>query len=89
MKVNIYVDWDNKQIMSDTEVLDYIAHCTDDYVKEDDYLEEWLCNNYTMIDLWHLSDEARLKAEDKLIEYCYEMAKEDFRRTWDVREIEI
>lgn len=89
MKVNVYVNWDNAQIMGDEDVSAYIGKLTDDYIHEDGCFEDWLGDNYTMTELWYLSDEARAEAEKNFMVFCRDMATEDFERTWDVREIEI
>lgn len=89
MKVNVYVNWDYQQVMGGAEANDYIASCADDYSKDSSCFEDWLSDNYTMTELWYLSDEARDEAEKNFREFCREMAEEDFERAWDVREIEI
>lgn len=89
MKVKVYVNWDNAQVMGNEDVSAYIGKLTDDYIHDAEGFEDWLSDNYTMTELWYLSDEARDEAEKEFREFCHEMAEEDFERAWDLRIIEI
>lgn len=89
MKVKVYMNWDSAQVMGGEDVLAYINKLTDDYIHDNEGFEDWLSDNYTMTELWYLSDEARAEAEKNFREFCHEIANEDFEHTWDVREIEI
>lgn len=89
MKINIYVKWDCSQVMSDVEALNYIAHLTNDYFRNEYFYNKWLNENYTCIELQSMTDEDRADDKKKFQEECMRWAKGDFEYLWDKKEIEI
>ncbi len=65
MKITVYVSWDDESIISEKEYQEYRNKEICEAINDDDVYEEWLsdylCGNYSHMEVWNLTDKDRLE----------------------------
>ena len=91
MIVKIRVNWEKERILSEKEAEEFFEkEYLSDYLGEDsENFGEWLYNNYTHLDVWHMTKEEREKAYRKFEKETKEERWEDFEYDFPLFELEV
>ena len=95
MKVKIYVNWDEGEILSAKEFGDFkndkVADILGDEFDRADYINEYLCDvkNYDCADLLFMEEEERKLIEDCAVEYLAECVGKELDREFKEIELEV
>jgi hypothetical protein len=95
MKVKIYVNWDECEILTETEFDDVkndkIADILGDEFDRADYINEYLgdVKGYDYADLLFMEEEDRREVEDLATEYLAERVGEELNKVFKEIELEV
>lgn len=81
MKVKVYVDWDENEIINEAEYEKVIAEDAKKLMSDDYELDEWLgaVEEYNRIEIFNFSDEDKQKVRAAWEEYCISCSREQCR----------
>ena len=69
MKIIVYVNWDDESIISEREYQEYrnkeIQEMLDDCYSYEEWLSDYLCGNYTCMEIWNMTNRDRLEIRKK------------------------
>ena len=100
MKVKVYVDWRNEEIITEKDYKDRLAEAKADkqdygYYETDclgEHIEDWLDNHHcthTLRDVFQMSERERKEVLDMCRKGYEEMVEQNFADDWDECEFEI
>lgn len=87
MKVKVYVNWDDGEILNEADYDKMIDEAAAEMVKDDNDFFYWIYNNFDISEIWNATDADRVTIRNDWRECCKERARRDF--DYDEREIEI
>ena len=85
MTVKVYARWVTKQILTETQAEDVIQNEFYDNLVDDgcDEFVEWLRDNFTIGEIWQMTEEEKEKNWETYLEYADSLA-----RTYFLQEVE-
>jgi hypothetical protein len=95
MKIKIYVNWDEGEILTEKEFDDFkkdkVADILNDEFDRDDYINDYLSNvkGYDYADLLFMNEEDRREVEDLATKYLAECVGEELEREFKEIELEV
>jgi hypothetical protein len=63
MKVKIFVDWDEQEVISEAEYKERIRQESEKRMADKEYFHEWLGDNYTPQAIWELTEAGRIEVQ--------------------------
>lgn len=85
MKVKIYVNWEDKDILNEKDYDAEIERTVESLMEDKNDFFDWLGDNYCLKEIWEATDAKRLKIYNDWEECC----KETARCNSDYEEVEI
>ena len=93
MKIKVYVDWNNKEILSEKDYKEFknrkVNEMADTYFEDKYSLEEFLSDNYNYADIFNMTNEEKEEAKAKWKAQCKDNAEENFGDEYDYDKIEL
>ena len=89
MKVKLYVDWCEGEVLTETELDAKIESEARKSVADDDEFAEWLRDEYTAIDVFNFTEEDRANVLDEWTAVCSERASVELMEEYELVEKEI
>lgn len=95
MKIKIYVNWDEGEILTEKEFDDFkkdkVADILADEFNRAEYINDYLCNvkGYDYADLLFMDEEERKLITDCAVEYLAECVGEELDREFKEIELEV
>ena len=89
MKVKFYVDWDNQEILSETEYAARVKEAAKDIEEEEDAFADYLDDHYAPVEIFDLNEEEKTKVRKEFGEWCEGRAEADLSYRIDEIEKEI
>jgi hypothetical protein len=95
MKIKIYVNWDEGEILTEKEIDDFkkdkVADILADEFDRADYINDYLSNvkGYDYADLLFMDEEDRREVEDLATKYLAECVGEELEREFKEIELEV
>ena len=94
MKIKVYVDWRNEEILSEKDYKEFkerkVKEMADDYFEDDYALDGFLDNgDYTYVGIFQMTDEEKEKVKEKWRAQCKADAEENFAEEYDYEVIEM
>ena len=76
MKVKLYVNWSDREILSENEMESRLKGKASAMVKDDDEFDDWLGEIYNCVDIFNMSEEEKAQIRQKWEEECLEYAQD-------------
>ena len=54
--MRVYVNWETQEIVGPNQIEETIDRRLSDYLEDDQLLEEYLAEYYTLAEVWHMDD---------------------------------
>lgn len=101
MKINIYVNWDNREVCTETEYKAKLTELKNDEVNFEDYQNDYLTDEIddyiryqlnrvtNTINVFNLTEEDRKNIFDNLRKNYEKQAEDDMETDWEEFEIEV
>lgn len=75
MKIKLYVDWDNHQVLNQDQYEERLSEAADELFADDNCLAEWLDENFTLLDIFQAGEAKKEEIRADFIDYCQENAE--------------
>lgn len=75
MKIKLYVDWDNHQVLNQDQYEERLSKAADELFADDNWLAEWLDENFTLLDIFQAGEAKREEIRADFRDYCQENAE--------------
>ena len=89
MKVTVYANWHEGEVISEKEYKEKIEKSANEYVESHADFVDWLNDNYKADDIWEMSENDRIAVEEEYIEVCHCSAEEEVNEYWKPYEVEV
>ena len=83
MKVKLYVNWDDGEILSEKQMESRLRERASDIFKDEDEFSEWLHDEYTISDIFNMNEEEKDQVRQKWGEACLESAQDELISGYD------
>lgn len=75
MKIKLYVDWDNHQVLNQDQYEERLSGAADELFADDNCLAEWLDENFTLLDIFQAGEAKKEEIRMDFRDYCQENAE--------------
>lgn len=94
MKIKVYVDWKNQEILSEKDYNEFkdrkVNEIADNYFEDKYEFNEFLTDNdYDYADIFNMTDKEKEEVKEKWKAQCKDSAEEAFGDEYDYDEIEL
>lgn len=89
MKVKVYVNWFDREVINEKEFEKKVEETTQDYKEDKCFFDEWLNDHYSANEVWNLNEEERKEVQKDFLIKCEELGVRDVREDWEEEEIEV
>ena len=89
MKVIVYANWQEREVISEKEYKNKIEESAKEYIESYADFADWLNGNYHADDIWEMSISVKAKIEEEYREACQCCAEEEVNDYWKPYEIEV
>lgn len=89
MKVIVYANWNEREVISEKEYKEMIEKSAEEYVESYADFADWLNDNYHPDDIWEMSENDRNAVKEEYREVCHCSAEEEVNDYWKPYEIEV
>ena len=88
MKINIYINWEERKVCTYEDFVEAITKEAEENL--DEWGEEWLYSHYTSWGLFNLQDSEKAEIEQKMKDdFILDAISDRINHEWDVVRIEI
>ena len=88
MKVKVYVNWDERKIISEKEYEEKVEKSAKEYAESYADFADWLNDHYHADDVWEMSESTRKEVKQEYCEACQTWAEDEVNDYWKPYEIE-
>ena len=89
MKVKIYVNWFDREVINEKEFEEKVEKITKVYKEDEDFFDVWLNEHYSADEVWKLDEEKRKEVRSDFLIKCEELGVRDVRENWEENELEV
>ena len=89
MKVKIYVNWDEREIYSEKEIVAKEKKIAEQYFDDGDGFSDWLDEIFSGIELFKMNNDDKEVAKDSYRVACKEWAQESINNDFEFKEIDV
>lgn len=89
MKVKIYINWFNREIINEKEYEERVIETQKEYLEDDYYFVEWLEENYRPSEVWEFDNAKKEAVRIEFSKSCRKDAEKDVQSDWTEKEIEV
>ena len=75
MKIKLYVDWDNHQVLNQGQYEERLSEAADELFADDNCLAEWLDENFTLLDIFQAGEAKKEEIRADFRDYCQKNAE--------------
>ena len=75
MKIKLYVDWDNHQVLNQDQYEERLSEAADELFADDNCLAEWLDENFTLLDIFQAGEVKKEEIRADFRDYCQKNAE--------------
>ena len=75
MKIKLYVDWDNHQVLNQDQYEERLSEAADELFADDNCLAEWLDENFTLLDIFQAGEAKKEEIRADFRDYCQKNAE--------------
>ena len=86
--MRVYVNWETQEIAGPNQVEEVIDRKLSDRLKDDQFLEEYLTEYYTIAEVWHMDDRQKESVMEDYTAYQREYVEKQFDDEFCEYEIE-
>ena len=86
--MRVYVNWETQEIVGPNQVEEVIDRKLSDRLKDDQFLEEYLTEYYTIAEVWHMDDRQKESVMEDYTAYQREYVEKQFDNEFCEYEIE-
>lgn len=89
MKVKVYVNWYDREVINEKVFNEKVEEATTDYKEDEYFFAEWLDEHYSANEIWGFNEEQRKEVRSNFLIKCEELGEKDVRDDWGEEEIEV
>lgn len=89
MKVTVYVNWHNEEVISKKEYEEKIEKEAKEYIESRADFCEWLNEHYEADSIWFMNEEERASLMEEYYEACQTWAEDEVNDYWKPYEVEV
>ena len=89
MKVTVYVNWHEEEVISEKEYKEKIEKSANEYVESHADFADWLNDQYCADDIWEMPESDRNAVKEESREASHTWAEEEVNDYWKPYEIEV
>lgn len=89
MKIKIYVDWNNEEILQEKHIEKEIKNIADDLRSEQDIANDILGDDFTYAECFYFDEEQRKRVNDMIEDAITRRAKDNFDDRYEEITLEI
>ena len=86
--MRVYVNWETQEIVGPNQIEEIIDRRLSDCLKDDQPLEEYLAEYYTLAEVWHMDDKQKESIMEDYADYQREYVEEQFDTEFCEYEVE-
>ena len=86
--MRVYVDWETQEVVGPNQIEALIDQKLSDYLEDDELLEEYLEERYTLSAIWHMDDEQKESVMEDYTTYQREYVEKQFDTEFCEYEVE-
>ena len=76
--MRVYVNWETQEVVGPNQIEEIIDHRLSDCLKDDQPLEEYLAEYYTLAEVWHMDDRQKESVMEDYTDYQREHVEKQF-----------
>lgn len=77
MTKTIYVDWEERVIMTEEEYADLLEEEKEFLMNDENRFDDWLTDHFSSLDLWKMTVALKARALKEFQESCKELAEQE------------
>lgn len=90
MKIKIYVNWQDEEILQEKDYQKRIEQKTEDYSENKDYFDEFLTDEtYSLEQVFNFTEDERKEIRKRFLEQCKDWAKDRIENDFEMITLEI
>ncbi len=89
MKIRIYVDWSENEILSEKEITARAKEIAESYFNDENMFSDWLDEQFSGVELFWMDEGDKEAVKDSYKDVCKNWAQEAINNDFDLKEIEI
>ena len=89
MKVTVFVNWSESQILTEKEFEKEVEFATLERFDDSDFFDEWLDRNFDPSEIFSFTESEKETHRNRFKEYCREEAKMALLEEYETVELEI
>lgn len=89
MKIKIYVDYENPEVLTEARYKEVLAERAKSYKSDDRAFEDWINDRYTALEIFKMKSDELDKVVERWEGVCEADAEEDLSRELTEYEIEV
>ena len=74
----VYVNWETQEVVGGHQADEVIERKISEYLRGEDFLEEYLDNRFSLTDIWNMDEKKREETMEEYLEYLREQAEDWF-----------
>ena len=86
--MRVYVNWETQEVIGLNQIEEIIDRRLSDCLKDDQPLEEYLAEYYTLAEVWHMDDRQRESVMEDYAAYQREYVEKQFDNNFCEYEVE-
>ena len=76
--MRVYVNWETQEVVGPNQIEEIIDRRLSDCLKDDQPLEEYLAEYYTLAEVWHMDDRQKESVMEDYTDYQREHVEKQF-----------
>lgn len=89
MKVIVYVNWNEREVISAKEYEEKVEKAINEYIESRDDFCEWLDEHYEPGSIWFMDAEEKERVKVEYYEACQTWAEDEVNDYWKPYEVEV
>ena len=89
MKVIVYINWNEREVISEKEYKEKIEKSANEYVESHADFADWLNDQYRADDIWEMPESDRIAVKEDYCETCRIWAEDEVNDYWKPYEVEV
>ena len=86
--MRVYVNWETQEVVGPNQIEEIIDRRLSDCLKDDQPLEEYLAEYYTLAEVWHMNDRQKESVMEDYTDYQREHVEKQFDTDFCEYEVE-
>ena len=86
--MRVYVNWETQEVVGPNQIETFIDQKLSDYLEDDELLEIYLEERYTLVEVWYMDDKQRESVMEDYAAYQREYVEKQFDNNFSEYEVE-